>query len=151
MKDTIPVYLVKNETEKNQYKFQVDIGDVHELRVQNGLISKETFLHFINNSKPKLSELYLFLENVEKYELTVLKSILKKPINEFDMSVRLLNGLKGADIGNIEDILSIVESKQELLKFKNFGKKSADELEGLLHLHKLDFKMDPQVILGYKN
>ena len=57
-----------------------------------------------------------------------------------ELSVRALNCLKAAGITTIADLLS--KDRNELLKIKNFGRKSLVELEDFLAKQDLDFDMD---------
>jgi DNA-directed RNA polymerase subunit alpha len=56
------------------------------------------------------------------------------------LSVRAYNCLKAAKINSLEELVQF--NKNELLKFRNFGKKSLDEIEALLHEKGLSFGMD---------
>ena len=66
-------------------------------------------------------------------------SILKKKISEFDLSVRTLGCLLAAEVETLEDLCSF--NKNDILKFRNFGKKSLTELECLLKENNLSFGM----------
>jgi DNA-directed RNA polymerase subunit alpha len=57
-----------------------------------------------------------------------------------DLSVRALNCLKAADVDTIADLVSY--NKNDLLKFRNFGKKSLTELEELVQSKQLTFGMN---------
>jgi DNA-directed RNA polymerase subunit alpha len=57
-----------------------------------------------------------------------------------DLSVRALNCLKTAEVETLGDLVKF--TKNDLLKFRNFGKKSLTELDELLDKHKLHFGMD---------
>jgi DNA-directed RNA polymerase subunit alpha len=57
-----------------------------------------------------------------------------------DLSVRALNCLKAAEVETLGDLVKF--SKNDLLKFRNFGKKSLTELDALLSHNKLNFGMD---------
>ena len=57
-----------------------------------------------------------------------------------DLSVRALNCLKAADVETLADLVSF--GKGDLLKFRNFGKKSLSELEELVRLKGLTFGMN---------
>jgi DNA-directed RNA polymerase subunit alpha len=68
------------------------------------------------------------------------RQVLKTRLVDLPFSVRALNCLKAAEIEIIGDLVSF--SKNELLKFRNFGKKSLDELEEFMRTHNLEFGMD---------
>ena len=57
-----------------------------------------------------------------------------------DLSVRALNCLKSADVVTLGDLVRY--NKNDLLKFRNFGKKSLTELDALLEGLKLQFGME---------
>jgi len=65
---------------------------------------------------------------------------LKSKLTEMDLSVRALNCLKAADVETLGDLVS--HHKADLLKFRNFGKKSLTELEDLIEREDLAFGMD---------
>jgi DNA-directed RNA polymerase subunit alpha len=65
---------------------------------------------------------------------------LKTPLAELDLSVRAFNCLKAADIKSLADLVSY--NIADLLKFRNFGKKSLTELEELVAEKNLTFGMD---------
>lgn len=79
---------------------------------------------------------------VEEFNEEVLhmRQLLKTKLVDLDLSVRALNCLKAADIETLGDLCRI--QKAELLKFRNFGKKSLTELEDKLEALKLTFGMD---------
>lgn len=66
--------------------------------------------------------------------------LLRTPLSELDLSVRALNCLKAANVETLGELVKY--SRAELLKFRNFGKKSLTELEELLGKLNLDFGMD---------
>jgi DNA-directed RNA polymerase subunit alpha len=57
-----------------------------------------------------------------------------------DLSVRALNCLKAAEVDTLGDLVSF--NKNDLMKFRNFGKKSLTELEELVQTKGLEFGMD---------
>lgn len=73
-------------------------------------------------------------------EFLRIRQLLKKKLVDMDLSVRALNCLKSADVDTLGDLVSFM--KEDLLKFRNFGKKSLSELENLLETLNLDFGMD---------
>lgn len=68
-----------------------------------------------------------------------MKGLLMKTIEELELSVRAYNCLKNADIKTIYDLVQ--KSEYELLRTKNFGKKSLNEIMNLLDSHKLRLGM----------
>ena len=69
-----------------------------------------------------------------------MRQLLKTKLSDMDLSVRALNCLKAADIDTLGDLVSF--NKNDLLKFRNFGKKSLTELEELVDAKNLAFGMD---------
>lgn len=69
-----------------------------------------------------------------------IRKILKTPLSDLDLSVRAYNCLKAADIKSLADLVSY--DIADLLKFRNFGKKSLSELEELVRDKGLTFGID---------
>ncbi len=78
----------------------------------------------------------------EEFDEDVLhmRQLLKTRLTEHDLSVRALNCLKTAEVETLGDLVKFHRS--ELLKFRNFGKKSLTELDELLASKDLHFSMD---------
>ena len=81
-------------------------------------------------------------ESIEEFDEEVLhmRQLLKRKLSDLNLSVRALNCLKAADVETLGQLVS--HNKNDLLKFRNFGKKSLTELEELLDGLKLSFGMD---------
>jgi DNA-directed RNA polymerase subunit alpha len=79
-------------------------------------------------------------------EVLRIRKLLKKSVDELELSVRSANCLKEAKIRSIADLVSRDEA--EMLKFKNFGRKSLTELTEILKEHGLEFGMDVERYLG---
>ena len=73
-------------------------------------------------------------------ELLHMRKLLKTSLNDLDLSVRAYNCLKAAEIRTLGDLVSIEIS--DMMKFRNFGKKSLTELEELVDSKGLSFGMD---------
>lgn len=73
-------------------------------------------------------------------EVMRMRQILKTKLIDMDLSVRALNCLKSAELETLGDLVSI--HKSDLLKFRNFGKKSLSELEDLVKSKNLEFGMN---------
>ena len=69
-----------------------------------------------------------------------IRQLLKIKLADLELSVRALNCLKAANVEILGDLVKY--TKAELLKFRNFGKKSLTELEELLERYNLQFGMD---------
>ena len=73
-------------------------------------------------------------------ELLHMRKLLKTPLNDLDLSVRAYNCLKAADVRTLGDLVNLEIS--DMMKFRNFGKKSLAELEQLVAEKGLTFGMD---------
>ncbi len=73
-------------------------------------------------------------------EVLHMRQLLKTKLVDLDLSVRALNCLKAADVDSLGDLVQY--NKNDLLKFRNFGKKSLTELDELLVGYSLNFGMD---------
>ena len=69
-----------------------------------------------------------------------MRQLLKTKLIDMDLSVRALNCLKAAEVDTLGDLVSF--NKNDLMKFRNFGKKSLTELEELVNVKGLSFGMD---------
>ncbi|GAB1403654.1 MAG: DNA-directed RNA polymerase subunit alpha [Lentimicrobiaceae bacterium] len=78
----------------------------------------------------------------EEFDETSLhiRQLLKTRLVDLDLSVRALNCLKAADVETLGELVSY--NKNDLLKFRNFGKKSLSELEDLVKAKNLEFGMN---------
>ncbi len=73
-------------------------------------------------------------------EVLYMRQLLKTKLVDLDLSVRALNCLKAAEVDSLGDLVTY--NRTDLLKFRNFGKKSLAELEELLGSMGLTFAMD---------
>jgi DNA-directed RNA polymerase subunit alpha len=73
-------------------------------------------------------------------EMLHMRKLLKTPLNDLDLSVRAYNCLKAADVRTLGDLVQLEIS--DMMKFRNFGKKSLAELEQLVVEKNLTFGMD---------
>jgi DNA-directed RNA polymerase subunit alpha len=73
-------------------------------------------------------------------EMLHMRKLLKTPLHDMDLSVRAYNCLKAADIKSLGDLVRLEIS--DMMKFRNFGKKSLAELEQLVADKNLTFGMD---------
>jgi len=103
--------------------------------------AKILIYHFALFSDEKIA-----IETEESYgvefdeEVLHMRQLLKTRLSDLDLSVRALNCLKAADVDTLGDLVTY--NKNDLLKFRNFGKKSLAELEEFLSSLKLSFGMD---------
>jgi DNA-directed RNA polymerase subunit alpha len=98
--------------------------------------------HFATFSDDKITitrEEVMITSDFDEASLHV-RQILKTKLSDMDLSVRALNCLKAADVETMAELVSF--HKSDLLKFRNFGKKSLIELEALIKSKGLDFGMN---------
>jgi len=104
--------------------------------------AKILIYHFMLFSDEKIT-----ITSDEKYaneefdeEVLHMRQLLKTKLVDLDLSVRALNCLKAAEVETLGDLVKF--NKNDLLKFRNFGKKSLTELDELLVSVNLHFGMD---------
>lgn len=98
--------------------------------------------HFMLFSDEKISLEAPEVDGVEEFDEEILhmRQMLKTKLTDLELSVRALNCLKAADVYTLGDLVK--NHRHDLLKFRNFGKKSLTELEEKLESLKLNFGMD---------
>jgi len=104
--------------------------------------AKILIYHFMLFSDEKIT-----LDSDEKFaneefdeEVLHMRQLLKTKLVDLDLSVRALNCLKAADVDTLGELVTY--NRNDLLKFRNFGKKSLTELDDLLAGMSLNFGMD---------
>ena len=98
--------------------------------------------HFMLFSDEKITLENPELEGNEEFDEEILhmRQLLKTKLVDMNLSVRALNCLKAADVETLGDLVQY--NKTDLLKFRNFGKKSLSELDDLLESLNLSFGTD---------
>ena len=98
--------------------------------------------HFMMFSDEKITLETPQEDTPEEFDEEVLhmRQLLKSKLVDLDLSVRALNCLKSAEVETLGEL--VVFNKNDLLKFRNFGKKSLSELDDLLEKYNLSFGMD---------
>ncbi|MDX1652209.1 MAG: DNA-directed RNA polymerase subunit alpha [Brumimicrobium sp.] len=98
--------------------------------------------HFMLFSDERITLDSEIKSETEEFDETSLhmRQLLKSKLVDLDLSVRALNCLKAADVETLGDLVSY--NKNDLLKFRNFGKKSLTELEDLVEAKGLSFGMN---------
>ncbi|MBD3235378.1 MAG: DNA-directed RNA polymerase subunit alpha [Candidatus Eisenbacteria bacterium] len=81
-------------------------------------------------------------------EFTRIKALLGKSVEELELSVRSANCLRAARIRTLGDLVQ--KTEQEMLQYRNFGKKSLKEIEDLIEGMGLSFGMDVSKYLGVR-
>ena len=69
-----------------------------------------------------------------------MRQLLKTKLSEMDLSVRALNCLKAAEVDTLGQLVKF--NRNDLLRFRNFGRRSLEELDTLLSDRGLQFGMD---------
>ncbi|PID91106.1 MAG: DNA-directed RNA polymerase subunit alpha [Bacteroidetes bacterium] len=130
----------KTDYEKLVLEIQTD-GSIHPKDALKEA-AKILIYHFMLFSDEKIT-----LDTDEKFaneefdeEVLHMRQLLKAKLVDLDLSVRALNCLKAAEVETLGDLVKF--NKNDLLKFRNFGKKSLTELEELLVNMNLTFGMD---------
>lgn len=104
--------------------------------------AKILIYHFMLFSDEKIALETTDADGNEEFDEEVLhmRQLLKTKLVDMDLSVRALNCLKSADVETLGEL--VVFNKTDLLKFRNFGRKSLTELDELLASLNLSFGMD---------
>ena len=104
--------------------------------------AKILIYHFMLFSDEKITLEAPVEDGGEEFDEEVLhmRQLLKNKLSDMDLSVRALNCLKSAEVETLGEL--VVFNKTDLLKFRNFGKKSLTELDELLASLNLSFGMD---------
>ena len=142
VKYTIENYRVEQKTDYE--KLIMDISTDGSIHPKDALKEAAKILihHFMLFSDEKITiDSDEKMENEEfDEEVLHMRQLLKTKLVDLDLSVRALNCLKAADVESLGDLVAY--NKNDLLKFRNFGKKSLTELEDLLKVMSLNFGMD---------
>ncbi len=98
--------------------------------------------HFMLFSEEKIALEAQPEEQEEEFDEDVLhmRQLLKTKLTDMGLSVRAINCLKSADVDTLGELVTL--NKNDLLKFRNFGRKSLEELNVLLEKNNLAFGMD---------
>ena len=135
-------YRVEQKTDYEKLMMEIETdGSISPKDALNDA-AKILIQHFMLFSDEKMTFDYEEKDAVEEFDEEVLhmRQLLKSKLVDLDLSVRALNCLKAAEVETLGDLVQF--SKNDLLKFRNFGKKSLTELDELLDDKKLMFGMD---------
>ncbi len=142
VKYAIENYRVEQKTDYE--KLVIDIQTDGSIHPKDALkeAAKILIYHFMLFSDERITiETEERPENEEfDEEILHMRQLLKTKLVDMDLSVRALNCLKAADVDTLGEL--VVYKKADLLKFRNFGKKSLTELDELLDGLNLNFGMD---------
>ncbi len=130
----------KTDYEKLILEIETD-GSIHPKEALKEA-AKILIYHFMLFSDERIT-----LDSDEKFgndefdeEVLHMRQLLKSKLVDLDLSVRALNCLKAADVETLGELVKF--NRNDLLKFRNFGKKSLTELDDLLSQLNLSFGMD---------
>ncbi len=142
VKYAVENYRVEQRTDYEKLVLEIDCDGSISPKDALQESAKILIQHFMLFSDERISlELEERVEAEEFDESSLhMRQLLKTKLSDMDLSVRALNCLKAADIESLGDLVSY--NKNDLLKFRNFGKKSLTELEDLVESKSLTFGMD---------
>lgn len=142
VKYTVDNFRVEQKTDYEKLTIEIDTdGSVHPKEALKEA-AKILILHFMLFSDEKITIDLTENEAGEEFdeESLHMRQLLKTKLSDLDLSVRALNCLKAADVETLAEL--VCKEKSELLKFRNFGKKSLVELDEKLESLNLSFGMD---------
>ncbi|MGB0828312.1 MAG: DNA-directed RNA polymerase subunit alpha [Flavobacteriaceae bacterium] len=142
VKYSIENYRVEQKTDYEKLIFEIITdGSIHPKDALTEA-AKTLIHHFLLFSDERITLEADEIAQSETYdeESLHMRQLLKTKLADMDLSVRALNCLKAAEVDTLGDLVSF--NKNDLMKFRNFGKKSLTELEELVVLKGLSFGMD---------
>ena len=141
------MYNIENfrvEQKTDYEKLVLDINTDGSISPQDALTDAARILihHFMLFSDERITLEADEIAKTDTYdeESLHMRQLLKTKLIDMDLSVRALNCLKAAEVDTLGDLVSF--NKNDLMKFRNFGRKSLTELEELVILKGLSFGMD---------
>lgn len=142
VKYAIENYRVEQKTDYEKLLLEIETdGSIHPKDALKEA-AKILIYHFMLFSDEKItldSDDKMANEEFDE-EVLHMRQLLKTKLVDLDLSVRALNCLKAAEVDTLGDLVKF--NKNDLLKFRNFGKKSLTELDELLESMNLSFGMD---------
>ena len=142
VKYAVENYRVEQKTDYEKLIFDIKTdGSIHPKDALQEA-AKILIHHFMLFSDERITLDSDIKSETEEFDETSLhmRQLLKTKLVDLDLSVRALNCLKAADVETLGDLVSY--NKNDLLKFRNFGKKSLTELEDLVESKGLSFGMN---------
>ena len=142
VKFSIENYRVEQKTDYEKLVFEITTdGSIHPKDALTEA-AKTLIHHFLLFSDERITLEADEIAQTETYdeESLHMRQLLKTKLIDMDLSVRALNCLKAAEVETLGDLVSY--NKNDLMKFRNFGKKSLTELEELVVLKGLSFGMN---------
>jgi len=147
VKYTIENFRVGQKTDYEKLVFEITTdGSIHPKDALKEA-AKVLIYHFMLFSDERITLDSPESSSAEEFDEDSLhmRQLLKTKLVDMDLSVRALNCLKAADVDTLGDLVSF--NKNDLLKFRNFGKKSLTELDELVENKGLTFGMN---VAAYK-
>ncbi len=142
VKYSIENYRVEQKTDFE--KLIVEIETDGSINPKDALTEAAKILihHFMLFSDERITLEDTERAEVDNYDEEILhmRQLLKTKLTDMDLSVRALNCLKAAEVDTLGDLVTF--TKADLMKFRNFGRKSLTELEELVQNKSLQFGMD---------
>ena len=145
VKYSIENYRVEQKTDYEKLNLEITTdGSIHPKEALKEA-AKILIQHFMLFSDERITINMEESSPVEEFDEDVLhmRQLLKTKLADQDLSVRALNCLKAAEVDTIGDLVRY--NRNDLLKFRNFGKKSLTELDDLLTSLNLHFGMDVSI------
>ncbi len=142
VKYSIENFRVEQKTDYEKLIFEIITdGSIHPKEALTEA-AKILIHHFMLFSDERITLEADEIAQTETYdeESLHMRQLLKTKLVDMDLSVRALNCLKAAEVDTLGDLVSF--NKNDLMKFRNFGKKSLTELEELVNVKGLNFGMD---------
>ena len=142
VKTTVDNFRVEQKTDYEKLIIEITTdGSIHPKEALKES-AKILIQHFMLFSDEKIDIDTTETEGNDEFDEEVLhmRQLLKTKLIDMDLSVRALNCLKSAEVETLGELVRF--NKTDLLKFRNFGKKSLSELEDLLSSLGLSFGMD---------
>ncbi len=142
VKYTIENYRVDQKTDYDKLILEITTNGTILPKDAIKEAAKILIYHFMLFSDEKITLETTEPDPSEEFDEEVLhmRPLLKSKLSEMQLTVRALNCLKSAEVETLAEL--VVFNKNDLLKFRNFGKKSLVELEALLASLNLSFGMD---------
>ena len=145
VKYSIENYRVEQKTDYEKLNLEITTdGSIHPKDALKEA-AKILIQHFMLFSDEKITLNMEENGGAEEFDEDVLhmRQLLKTKLSDQDLSVRALNCLKAAEVDTVGDLVRY--NRNDLLKFRNFGKKSLTELDDLLASLNLHFGMDVSI------
>jgi DNA-directed RNA polymerase subunit alpha len=144
VKYSIENYRVEQKTDYEKLVFEIITDGSINPKDALTEAAKTLIHHFMLFSDERITLEADEIAQTETYdeESLHMRQLLKTKLVDMDLSVRALNCLKAAEVDTLGDLVSF--NKNDLMKFRNFGKKSLTELEELVNVKGLNFGMDLQ-------